>query len=428
MNPLKSLQLIWSNKNLRKRILVTLGILVIFRIIAQIPLPGVDISGLRSFFENNQMFGLLDMFSGGSVSRFSLALMGVGPYITASIAFQLLVMVVPQLDALQKEGEYGRKKINQYTRYASVPLAFVEAFGLLRLLQSQGVIGVPGPWELVLVLVSATAASVFLMWLGEIISESGIGNGISTIIAFGIIAGLPPSVQNLIQVVSGDPGKVLMAIIYGLIILAMIVFIIWVSEAERRIPVTYARRVPGMRDSTKVDSYLPIKVNAAGVVPIIFATSILVFPGIAAQMFLNARSEWLQNFARGVQHFFNNNYYYAIIFFVLVAAFTFFYTSVIIKPKQVAENLQKQGSFVPGLRPGGETAAYIRKILYRVTSTGALFLAAVAVAPFLLQATTAEFRTLALGGTGILIIVAVAIETMNQIKAQMASQTYDKFL
>lgn len=428
MQPIKTLELIFANRDLRKRIIITIALIVIFRLLAQIPLPGVDITGLKSFFESNQVFGFLDLFSGGSVSNFSLALLGVGPYITASIAFQVLTMIVPSLEALQNEGEYGRRKINQYTRYASIPVALVEAFGLLRLLQSQGVVQVTSTWQIVITLVAATAASAFLMWLGELISEKGIGNGISMIIAFGIIAGLPPSISNLVQVVSGDMTKTLLAVIYGLVIIAMIVFIIWVSEAERRVPVTYARRMRAMKDPTKVDSYLPIKVNAAGVIPIIFATSLLVMPGIIAQLFQNARSDWLRSAAQAVISFFNNNIYYSIIFFVLIIAFTFFYTSIVIKPKQIAENLQKQGSFVPGVRPGQETASYIKTILYRVTSTGALFLAAVAVVPFILQATQAEFKTIALGGTSILIIVAVAIETMSQIKSHMTTQTYDKFI
>lgn len=428
MQPIKSLQLILANSDLKKRIIITIALVVIFRIIAQIPLPGVDVAGLKSFFESNQVFGLLDMFSGGSVSRFSLALLGVGPYITASIAFQLLTMVIPSLEALQKEGEYGRRKINQYTRYATVPLGIIEAFGLIRLLQTQGVLQISNFWSLSLIIIVATASSMLLMWIGEIITEKGIGNGISTIIAFGIIAGLPPSIKNLMQVVSGDPGKIFLSILYGVIILAMIVFIIWMTEGERRIPVTYARRMANLKSPSKVDSYLPIKANAAGVIPIIFATSILVVPGVLAQLFTNARSDWLRSAAHYVQSVFGNNYYYAIFFFVLIIAFTFFYTSVIIKPDQIAENLQKQGSFVPGVRPGKETSLYIKHILYRVTTSGALFLGAVAVIPFILQASTPEYRTLALGGTGILIIVAVAIETMNQIKSQMASQTYDKYL
>lgn len=428
MQPIKTLQLILANNDLRKRIIITICLIIVFRIIAQIPLPGVDVGGLKTFFESNQVFGLLDMFSGGSVSRFSLALLGVGPYITASIAFQLLTMVIPSLEALQKEGEYGRRKINQYTRYAAVPLGIIEAFGLIRLLQTQGVLQVSNFWSLALIIIVATASSIFLMWIGEIITEKGIGNGISTIIAFGIIAGLPPSIQNLIQVVAGDPTKIFLSIIYGLVILAIIVFIIWMTEGERRVPVTYARRMVNMKNPSRIDSYLPIKVNAAGVIPIIFATSILVVPSLAAQLFITARSDWLRSSALFIQSIFNNNYYYAIFFFVLIVAFTFFYTSVVIKPDQIAENLQKQGSFIPGVRPGKETSVFIKNILYHVTTSGAIFLAAVAVVPFILQASTPEYRTLALGGTGILIIVSVAIETMNQIKSQMASQTYDKYM
>ena len=396
--------------------------------LAHIPLPGVDVTGLKQYFESNQVFGMLDLFSGGSVSRFSIALLGVGPYISSSIMFQLLTMVVPSLEALQKEGEYGTKKINQYTRYATIPLAFVEAFGLARLLQSQGIISILTPWDYALMLTVAVAGSILLMWIGEIISEKGIGNGISTIIAFGIIAGLPPSIKNLIEISAGDPALIARSIIMGLVIVAMIVFIIWVTQAERRIPVTYARRFRNMKDPSRVDSYLPIKINTPGVIPIIFSTSLLVFPGLAANLFMSARSPWVASAARAVNQFINNNYYYAILFFLLVIAFTFFYTSVIIKPDQMADNLQKQGSFVPGVRPGNETAAYIKNIVYKVTTIGAIFLACVAVVPFILQATTTEFKAIALGGTGILIIVAVAIETMNQIKSHMATQTYDKYL
>jgi len=403
-------------------------LVVVFRVLAHIPLPGVDITGLKQYFESNQVFGMLDLFSGGSVSRFSLALLGVGPYISASIMFQLLTMVVPSLEALQKEGEHGTKKINQYTRYASIPLAFIEAFGLARLLQSQGIISILTTWDYVLMLTIAVAGSVLLMWIGEIISEKGIGNGISTIIAFGIIAGLPPSIKSLIEISSGDTFQIIKSSLYGLVIIAMIVFIIWVTQAERRIPVTYARRFRNMRDPSKVDSYLPVKINTPGVIPIIFSTSLLVFPGLLAQLFMNARSQWLANTANALNRFINNNYYYAILFFLLVVAFTFFYTSVIIKPDQMADNLQKQGSFIPGVRPGNETSAYIKNIVYKVTTIGALFLACVAVVPYILQTTTTEFKAIALGGTGILIIVAVAIETMNQIKSHMATQTYDKYL
>ena len=263
------------------------------------------------------------MFSGGAVGRFSLALLGVGPYITASIAFQLLTMLIPQLEVLQKEGEYGRRKINQYTRLASVPLAFIEGYGLIKLLVNQNVVRIENNWDMFMVLSIVTASSVLLMWLGEIISEKGIGNGVSMIIAIGIIAGLPQSIQSLVQVVAGNPTQIFMACIYGLIILAMIVVIIWVTLAERRIQVTYARRVASSRTASNVESYLPLKINAAGVIPIIFATSILVIPGFLAQLFADARSDWLRSVANTVSSLINNNYVYASLFFVLIVAFTF---------------------------------------------------------------------------------------------------------
>ena len=424
----KTLNAILGNRDLKKRILLTIGLLLIFRIIAHIPLPGVDVSGLKNFFESNQLVGMLDLLSGGSVSRFSLALLGVGPYITASIVFQLLGMVIPSLEALQKEGEHGRQKINQYTRYAAVPLAFIESFGLIKLLQSQAVVGDLTAFQMLVTMVTATGASMFLMWLGEIISEKGIGNGISMIISLGIIAGLPPSISSLSQLVSGDTTKTIFAIGYGVVILAMISFIIYITEAERRLPVTYARRLRSSSSTTRVDSYLPMKLNAGGVIPIIFASSLLVFPGLIAQLFSNAKSEWLQNAATAVNSFVSNNYYYSGLFFLLVIAFTFFYTSVVVQPDRMAENLQKQGSFIPGLRPGRETSTYIKNVTYRITATGALALALVAVLPFLMQAASPEFKVLSIGGTGILIIVSVALETIRQINSHITTQTYDKFM
>lgn len=428
MQPAKTLNAILGNRDLKKRILITIGLLFIFRILAHIPLPGVDISGLESYFESNQLVGMLDLLSGGSVSSFSLALLGVGPYITASIVFQLLGMVIPSLEALQKEGEQGRQKINQYTRYTAVPLAFMEAFGLIRLLQSQSVIGDLNTFQLVVTMITATAASMFLMWLGEIISEKGIGNGISMIISLGIIAGLPPSISSLAQLVSGDTAKTIFAIGYGIVFIAMIVFIIYITEAERRLPVTYARRLRSSNSTTRVDSYLPMKLNAGGVIPIIFASSLLVFPGLIAKLFANAKSEWLQDAANAVSSFVSNNYCYIAVLFLLVVAFTFFYTSVVVQPDKIAENLQKQGSFIPGLRPGRETSSYISKVTYRITLTGAVSLALVAALPFIMKAVNAEFSVLSVGGTGVLIIVSVALETIRQINSHITTQTYDKFM
>jgi preprotein translocase subunit SecY len=418
---LSTLKRIFTLKDLRNKILFTALIVLIYRFLSHVPLPGVDTTGLQNFFENNQVLGMLDLFSGGSISRFSLVMLGVGPYITSSIVFQLLTMAIPSLEALQKEGEYGREKINQYTRYLSVPLAIFEAFGLVRVLQSQNILSALTTADLTLVIVSATAGSVFLMWLGEILSERGIGNGLSLIISIGIVAGLPAQVAATAQIVE---NQWLIAAEIILAFIAMIAFIVFVNEAERRIPVSYARRIRAGRALGKVDSYLPIKANAAGVIPIIFATSLLVVPNVISQMLQTANNESLKAFASKITTLFSNDIFYAVTFFVLVFAFTFFYTSIIFQPKQIAENLQKQGGFVPGLRPGSQTAQYLSGIIYKITFPGALFLSVVALFPIILQQTTG-IRTLTIGGTGILIIVSVTLEFVRTLKAQLAMRSYD---
>jgi len=387
-----------------------------------VPLPFIDIQGLKSFFENNQVLGMIDLFSGGSISRFSIAMLGVGPYITASIVIQLLTVVVPSLENLQKEGEYGRQKINQYTRYLSVPFGLIESFGLVKLLQSQGVVGVLTTEQLIFTLVLATAGSVFLMWIGELISENGIGNGLSIIIALGIIAGLPSQIVATAQILD---ARYLIAAEIIIAAILVVIFIVLITEAERRIPVSYARRASLGRTLSPVESYLPIKPNAAGVIPIIFATSMLIMPNFLAQYLKTANSVTLQNIGSVAGSFLSNNTYYTILFFVLVFLFTFFYTSVIFQPNQMAENLQKQGGFVPGIRPGIQTAQYLSSVIYKVTFSGAIGISIVAVFPFILQSLT-NIKTLAIGGTGILIIVSVVLELVRQIDAQLAMRSYDE--
>lgn len=424
MKVLAYLRHIFSLPDLRKRILITLFIFLIFRILAQIPLPGVDLAGLQQFFETNQVLGFLNLFSGGSIGRFSLVMLGVGPYITSSIVFQLLTVVVPSFEALSKEGEYGRQKLNQYTRFATVPIGFIEAYGLMRLLKSQGVVIELDPFVTILTLISATAGTIILMWLGEIISEKGIGNGISLLIALGIVAGIPVQVQATLRML--EATNIFNLLAFGVIALLAIVFIIWMTEGERRLSVAYARRIVGRRTVGGVETYLPVKVNTAGVIPIIFAASVMIFPGVVGQFLTAARSEWLSDFGTRLSNIFTHDLYYGIAFFVLVVLFTFFYTSVIFKPNQVAENLQKQGGFIPGFRPGRETSFYLSFVINRVTLIGSIFLATVAVLPFIVQSVT-NIRTLAIGGTGVLIIVSVVIETMRQIQAHLATRTYEEF-
>lgn len=420
-NYLSIFKRIFYLKDLRKKIFFTVGIVLIFRILAHIPIPSIDTEGLAVFFQNNQILGLLDLFSGGSVSRFSIVMLGVGPYITSSIIMQLLQVAIPSLEELSKEGEYGRQKINQYTKYFSVPLALIEGYGLVRVLQSQGVLGHINTGDLILILAMATAGTVFLMWLGELISENGIGNGVSIIISVGIVAGLPAQVFSTAQIID---GQYILAAEIILAAIAMIAFIVCVNEAERRIKVSYARRIRAGRSVGNIDSYLPIKANAAGVVPIIFATSFLVFPGILAQYLKSSTVSTISSFAQTVERLMANEYVYGIAFFVLVFAFTFFYTSIIFQPNQMAENLQKQGGFIPGIRPGQQTARYLGSIIYKITFTGALFLSIIAIFPFVLQSVTG-INTLAIGGTGILIIVSVTLDFVRQIKAHLAMRSYD---
>ncbi len=418
-----TLHSIFSNPDLRKRIFVTLGILVIFRVLAHVPMPGVDLAALRDFFARNELFGLLNLFTGGSLENFSLVLMGVGPYITASIIFQLLVVIVPRLEQLQKEGEQGRQLINQYTRLATVPLAILQGYGTLALLRNQGIIGNFGALDLVAVLITITAGTMLLLWLGELISESGIGNGVSLIITLGILAGLPTSLSQTVAV--ADTQGVASLIIFALIAIGVTVAIVFVNEGERQIPITYARRVRGQDSRTGgVATYLPLKVTMAGVIPIIFALSIMIFPPVVARFVQNVDSQWVRHLAEQTITLFGNNTFYASAYFVAVLLFTFFYTFVIFQPEQVAENIQKQGGFVPGLRPGHETADYLGKVLSRITLFGAIFLGLIAVLPFVVQGLT-HVQTLVLGGTGILIVVAVSLDTMRQIRAQLVTRRYE---
>jgi preprotein translocase subunit SecY len=364
------------------------------------------------------------------MSNFSIILMGVGPYITSSIIIQLLTVVIPSLEALQKEGEFGRQKINQYTRYLTVPLSFLQAFSMISLLRSQGIVTHFSPITLLIILLTTTAGTIFLMWLGEIITENGIGNGVSLIIALGIIAGLPANFRNTIALLttggSLDNSTIIGLLIFLALFIVAIGLIVLMNEGERKIPVAYARRVRGGSSYGSVQTHLPLKVNTAGVIPIIFALSILLFPGVIANFLATARSQWLANAATAVANFIQNQTNYSIIYFILVIAFTYFYTFIIFQPQQIAENLQKQGGFIPGVRPGKETADYVMAILSRITLTGAFFLGLIAILPFIIQNVT-HIQTLAISGTSILIMVSVVLETMRQIQAQLLTRTYDNY-
>ncbi|HRY60307.1 MAG TPA: preprotein translocase subunit SecY [Patescibacteria group bacterium] len=422
-------------KDLRNRILFTILLLLMIRILSHIPIPGIDVDKLQLFFTRSKGLGLLDIFSGGAMKNFSIAMMGVGPYINASIIMQLLTHVVPSLEALQKEGEDGRKKINQWTRWISVPLAFLQSYGMIMLLRSQGqgLVGDLGIGQFLSVILITATGTVLLMWLGELITEKGIGNGISLIIALGIIAGMPSIVQSL-WVANQGTGVSGIISIAGLIILSIIVIvsIIYTNEGNRLIPVSYARRVQGNRLYGGGDTQLPLKLNTAGVIPIIFALSFMIFPNMISQFLSNARTPWLAHAAKWVGSTFSISpptIWYTLLYFVLVVAFTFFYTSVIFNPKEISENIQKQGGFVPGIRPGNETSKYLGFIILRLTFSGALFLGIIAVLPNIVDLIKSGHQSVdtLIGGTSILIIVSVILETYRQLQAQMIMRSYEDY-
>ena len=421
---LKKLKHIWKLPDLRNKILFVLGMLVIFRFAASIPIPGVNLENLRSAFQGNQIFGLMNIFSGGGLENFSIVAMGVAPYITSSIIFQLLAMIIPRFEALQKEGEYGRQKINQYTRYATIPLAILQAYGLVMLLQQQAsrkIIESLDPLNFAFIILTLTAGTVFLMWIGELISEKKIGNGISLLIFAGIVSGLP-SVIRSIEVL--DATQIMNIAVFVAIAILTIILVVFMTEGQRNIPVSYARQVRGVRMMGGVNTHLPLRVNQGGVIPIIFAISVVLFPPTIAQFFAQAKTPAIAEAAQAVIAFFGNNIAYGIFYFVAVVAFTFFYSAVVFKPEQVAENLQKQGGFVPGIRPGKQTADYLQSIVNRINLPAALFLAAIAVLPLAVQFFT-QIQTLAIGGTSLLIVVSVVIETFKQIDAQLSMRDYE---
>ncbi len=425
---MNKISLIWKTKDLRWKIMMVVILLLLTRVLAHIPIPGISVSGLKAFFESNQFLNLLNVFSGGGLKNFSIAMLGVGPYITASIIMQLLTMVVPSLTELQKEsGEAGRVKINQYTRFLTIPLAVLSGFGTIRLLQSQGgaeLLGTFSPFQWFLTLLTVTAGTMLVMWIGEIISEYGIGNGVSLVIFAGIVSQLPNSIGSLIQLY--DPSQlptIIGFVIVGLIVIASVVL---VTEAQRNVPVTYAKRMSGDRQVGGVNSFLPLRLNQAGVIPIIFAISLLLFPAIIAQFFLHAKTAAIAHFAQSAIDFTNNQgMWYGIAYFVLVVVFTYFYTNIVVNPDEVAENMQRSGGFVPGIRPGKQTADYLYKVLNRITLPGSLFLGLIAILPFILQTWTGT-KALTFGGTGLLIVVAVVIESIKQVEAQLTMHDYQK--
>ncbi len=430
----------FQQPDIRQKLLYTIGLLVIFRFVAHVPIPGVNPFFLEQAFENNAILGFFNLFSGGALRNLSVASLGVYPYITSSIVMQLLVPIIPTLQALSREGEQGRRRIQLYTHYLAVPMALVQGYSQLIILeQLQAIEGVGFTGEDALptlsAVVSMTAGTMFLVWLGELITENGIGNGISLIIFGGIVAGIPSLVPNIANSPVGIFGLVAIAVV-GLIVLATIVF---VQEAQRRIPVQYARSVfrSGRMYRQSGQSHIPLRVNSAGMIPLIFAFSVVIFPGTAAQFVHDSTdTAWVQNLSNFVIDWFSpqgnvvSPAFMASVFF-LVMIFTFFYTLVIFQQQNLAENLQKNGGFIPGIRPGRPTAEYIMRVLVRITWGGAIFLGAVAIVPYVLPYVVPGLRgntSLTIGSTSLIIIVGVVLDTMRQLESQLMMRNYEGFI
>lgn len=423
---LESLPRLLKLRELRKKVFFTLLIFLVFRISAHVPIPGINLTALRELFSRSAIFGLFDLFSGGALQNFSVVALGLNPYINASIILQLLTMTVPSLEALSKEGEYGREKINQYTRLLTVPLSLFQAYATYFLLNSQGAVGTLPPLKLVALVLSLTAGTIFLVWLGELLSEKGIGNGISMIIFAGIVSAYPRAFGQAIQVINVEnASNFIVLFVLAVLLVAGIVFI---SEAAREIPVEYARRVRGGRLVGGSRTHLPLRVNSAGVIPIIFAVSLTLIPSFLSQFLRGLPHPKVVELADLLSSLFNpNSLTYNLVYFALVVGFTYFYTAVTFNPEKVSEDIKKYGGFIPGIRPGRSTADYLNRILTRITLAGALFLGLMAILPSVGQSLT-QSSIVTLGGTGILIVVSVVIEALKQGQSLALMSDYEAFL
>jgi preprotein translocase subunit SecY len=419
---LHKLKVVFTERAIRNRVLFVLGTLIVFRLLAAIPIPGVDQAVLEQFFANNQFLGLLNIFSGGGLANLSIVMLGVGPFITASIIMQLMTVMSPQLKSMySEEGEAGRAKFTQYSRMITLPLAILQGFGFLTLLQSQGVIAGLSTFDFIVNVILIVAGSVLLMWIGELATEYGIGNGVSIIIFAGIVASFPSTIGQLAY--TYDPAQLPLYIGFAVLTLFIIFAVVFMTEAERPVPVTYAKQSRGGKTYGSTTSYLPLRLNQAGVIPIIFALSIILFPQMVLNILTAFNLPWVPAANEMVTNFINNQAAYGITYFVLVFLFTFFYTAVTFDPDAMAKNLQRNGAFIAGIRPGTHTAEYLGNVVTRLTLVGALFLGAIAVLPVGMQVLTGV-AALAIGGTAVLIVVNVVLDLLRRLDAQVSLREY----
>jgi preprotein translocase subunit SecY len=416
------IKMIFSDKTLRNRVLFMLGALAVFRLLSVIPIPGIDATKFQALIANNQFIGVLNVVSGGGLSHFSILMLGVGPYITASIIMQLLTIMSPRLKAMyQEDGEIGRKKFNQLSRVIAVPLGLIQGFAFLILLKNQNILTNVSIFGIATSLIIVVAGSILLMWIGELISEFGIGNGLSLIIFAGIVASIPTEVSQFIF--TFDVSKLALYALFLVVGLVIVAGVVIVTEAERPIPVTYAKQVRGTRVAGGTQTYLPLRINQAGVIPIIFALSILLFPQLIGNFLATNSHHFLQVISHGLLWFVANTWLYALVYFIFVFLFTYFYTAVTFDPDQIATNLQKDGAFIPGIRPGDATRDYLSRVLTRITMVGAVFLGLIAVLPLIMRSLTG-ITSFALGGTALLIVVSVVLDLIKKVEAQLSMREY----
>src|SRR3990167_2353873 len=419
------IKLIFRDPQLKRKTLFTLFIFFVFRVFAFLPIPAIDLPKLKELFSQNQFLSLLDIFSGGTLVNFSVMALGLNPYINASIIIQLLTAILPQLEKLSKEGEYGRHKINQYTRFLTAPLTLVQAVGIFVLLKNQKIIGTLAPLEFFSFIFTMVAGTYILVWFGELVSEFGLGNGISLLIFAGIVGRIPVVLGRTLAVFNQE--LIFNMIIFVVLSIVVIGAIVFINEAVRRIPVYYAKRIRGNRVYQGATNYLPLKLNQAGVIPIIFAVSFVLFPQLLGNFLVYTKNPIISQIASFLVKLFNpSGFFYNFFYFILVIGFTYFYTVIVFNPHKISEEVQKHGGFIPGIRPGMATKQYLEKILYRITSVGAIFLGIVAILPAIVSKIT-NISGLVIGGTGILIVVSVILETFKMVEAQLVMKSYEKF-
>ncbi|MBI2453383.1 preprotein translocase subunit SecY [Candidatus Peregrinibacteria bacterium] len=430
----KYLLQIWNSVDLRKKILFTIAIIVIFRIATHITIPGIDKDALKVVLDQNKILGIFSLLTGGSAENFSIVLMGLSPYINASIIIQLLTVIIPRLESISKEGEQGRNKLNMYTRWITVPLAFLQSYGMILLLNSQSPVpiveNINSAKIIVPIMITITAGTIFLMWLGELISEKGIGNGVSLLIFAGIVANIPTIIGQTLAISQREAQRIIPFVALVIVTILLTILVVLITEAVRNIPITYATRSARGKGEQAV---IPIRINQAGMIPIIFAVSVINFPLLAARLFSsNSHTKWIVDVSNFIiAHLQTDKPAYLIIYFALILGFSYFYVSITLNPEQVAENIQKRGGFIPGIRPGRQTAEYLGKISNRLTLFGGLFIAFIALAPILIQLVISGSSSgsvpLLISGAGMIIVVGVVLDLIRQVNAQLVMHHYEKF-